>query len=152
MSQVVLRNDIYYKIVFVDMDIRKALDLFEQCTLNFPAGNIFIMQDAKVGMPAFFTPQVFALRIFIEAGTPVDHLLYHLRTFCNDNFHHLLITQSVTGNEGILYMFVKAITVSIYYRDTALCIFSIGFIIFLSLGQQSDPGLRKALCRFDGEG
>ena len=129
LSEMVLRDYLYSKMIFVNIDIWILTYTLDKTLLNLKAGIVGMVQYPEFRMPAFTMQIKITVGIAVEVHSPFQKLTYLLRGFGNHFAHCLWVAQTVTGYHRILDMLVEIINGKISHRGyTTLCKCRIGFI------------------------
>src|SRR5258708_35241033 len=147
-AEMMLGDQVNDKPVFGDLYIFLFAYCLQQGPFYFFAGDLFMMKDPKGGMSAFFAQFEIPIRLLDEPCAPVDDILDPLRAFFHDNLHRMGITETVSGDQRILYMTFITILFEVRYPgDSALCVFRIG-LIYPRLGNDQHFLIRMVLSYF----
>ncbi len=84
------------------------------------------MNDSTVAVAAFARESETTV-LDIELGSPLDELLNLARRLMHDQFHHILVTKTITSNECIFNVVIEGIFGSTYAGEPALCIGAVAF-------------------------
>ena len=128
-TQVVLRDDLYGKMVLQHIDERIVLDGLHQSSLYLGAGIVGVMQDAKFRVSALTVQVESAVLGLVEVHAPVHQFHDLLRCISHHLLHGCGIAYPVAGYHRVVDMFVKIIHQQVGHRGyTALCFGGVGFI------------------------
>jgi len=116
--------------VLKQINFRVLPYLHGKCTLNLLSGIVFVVQDPVLGMSSFTCQVIFTPGILIKLRSPLNQFTNLGGTLPDHHFNHLLITEMISGHQGILHMFIMAVGLSGYSRNPSLRITGIGLVHF----------------------
>ena len=88
-----------------------------------------MMQYTKFRMASFSMQIEVAIRLFIKVHAPFYQFRNLSRCISHHLFHSLTVTNIVTGNHCVFYVFLEIINFHVCYRgNSTLCKSSIGFV------------------------
>ena len=108
-TQVVLGDNLYCKMIFLDIDVRAVAYSLHQTALDFSTRIICMMKNAELAMSALTMKIELAVLLLVEVDTPFHELLDLLRCHGDNLLHCLIIADIVTSNHRILYVLVEVI-------------------------------------------
>src|ERR1700754_3206878 len=100
-----LRDEIKDKPMFDDLDVLLFADRIQQRPLDLFTGNVFMMQDPELRVPAFFPQLKVAFGVFVKTRSPFYDLLDAFGTFPDDDLYRMRITETIPCYQCILDMF-----------------------------------------------
>src|SRR5690606_16265786 len=95
--KVMLRNQIHSEIMRQQNDIGIFMYLLQQCPLDLKSGHVFVVQNSMLRMSPFPRQVVHTILSLVKMGTVIYDLLNPQRTFPNNVFHNLYITETVSS-------------------------------------------------------
>ena len=104
-----LRDNLYRKMVLLDINIGIAAYSLHQAALNLRTRIVSMVQDAEFRVSAFTMQVKLALLIAVEVNSPLCQLPDLFRSHAYYLFYGLAVTDIVTGNNGVCYMLVKGV-------------------------------------------
>ena len=149
----VLGEQIDRKVMLVEFDIGRVLELGQQRTLDLPAGDVLVVQNAILRMPALAAEVVrFLALLLIETRAPFDDLSNPFGPFFYDDPHNLFVAEAVAGVEGIFDVLLEGVVLLVPHRRHApLRVGGVGFLLG-GLGEHGDLQLGPGLGQLDGGG
>src|SRR5206468_2614888 len=102
LPEVMLRENINGEVVIGHGDVLMLAHFFQKRPLDLLASNIFVVQNAMLGVPALFCEVEIAFFILIERNAEVDEFLYALGGLGDHHFYDLFIAEPCSGIEGVL--------------------------------------------------
>ena len=128
-TEVVLGNNLYGKMVFLDIDVGVAAHGFHQSALYLGAGVVGMVQDAELGVASLAVQVELTVVLAVEVDTPVDELLDLLWRHRHYLFYGLGVADVVTGYHGVFDMLLEIVFQQIGYRRySALGEVSVSFV------------------------
>ena len=125
----VLRNDFNGKMILQHRNVRMPSHGFHQPALDFESRVVSMMQDTEFRMAALTMQIEVTLFILVEVHPPLHHILNAFRRPAHHLLYGLPVTDVVTGNDGVLNMFVKIVNRQISDRGySALGLGRIGLV------------------------
>ena len=120
-AKMMLSDDLYGKVIFLDSDIGVAAHSLHQSTLYLGTSIIGMMQYSELRVTALTMQVIGAILFPVEIHAPSSQLFYLLGSIPHHLFHGLRVTDIVTGNHGVLDMLVKVVNNPVGHRcHTAL--------------------------------
>ena len=126
-TQVVLRDDLYGKVVLQHVDIRILAHRSHQSALYLGARIVGMVQDAELGVTALAVQVKAAILFLVEVHAPLHQFLDGTRRIAYHLLHGLRIAQPVARHHRVVDVFLKIIHLQVGHRgDTALRLGRVG--------------------------
>ena len=108
-TQVVLSDDFYSEMIFLDIDVRAVAHSFHQTALDFSTRIISVMKNAELAVSALTMKIELAILLLVEVDTPLHELLDLLWCHGDNLLHSLIVADVITSDHCILYVLVEVI-------------------------------------------
>ena len=108
-TEMMLSDNLYCKMIFLDIDIRTVAHSLHQTALDFCTRIICMMKDAELAVTALTVEVELAVLLLIEVDAPLHELLDLLRCHGDNLLHSFIIADIITSNHCILYVLVEVI-------------------------------------------
>ena len=123
-----LRDDFDCEMVFQHFDVGVGTYGSHQSALNFGAGVVGVVQNAKLGMSALAVQVEITVFFFIKIHAPAHQLLDLRRCISHDLLHGGAVAYPIAGYHGVFDVFFEIIDQQICYRcNAALRFGGVGF-------------------------
>ena len=104
-----LRDDLHGKVVLPDIDVGIAAHGLHQSALYLGSRVVGVVKDAELRVSALAVEVERAVLLLVEVHSP----LHEFVNLCRGVAHHLLhgctVADEVSGNHGVLYMFLEIV-------------------------------------------
>ena len=139
-AQVVLREDVDGEMVLVDVDVVVAFDAFHQGALDLVTGQIVVVQDAVLAVPALAVQIVPSRRVLVELGPPLDQLFDDRRGARDDLLDGRRVADAGPADHRVADVFLERVGFVHDRGDAALRIVGVA-LAQLALGDDRDPAV-----------
>ena len=108
----VLSDDIYGKLVFLQFDIGMPVYGFKQAAFNLGTGIILVVEDAELGMAALAVKvETVARTAHVEIDAILHQLLDSVGGFADGHLHNLAVANAIACHQSVLNMLVETVAV-----------------------------------------
>ena len=139
-AQVVLREDVDGEMVLVDVDVVVAFDAFHQGALDLVTGQVVVVQDAVLAVPALAVQIVPSRRVLVELGPPLDQLFDDRRGARDDLLDGRRVADAGPADHRVADVFLERVGLVHDRGDAALRIVGVA-LAQLALGDDRDPAV-----------
>jgi len=147
-THVVLGDDFHGKMVGKHGDVGMCLHRFDERCLYLRTRIVLVVQDAEFAVSALLVQIKGSVGLLVKVHSPFDEFLNLGRGATHNLFHRRTVVDVVTGNEGILNVFLEIIYRQVGHRgDASLC--KIGISLFQS--GFTNKGYSSLVGYFQGE-
>ena len=128
-AEVVLGNDLYGEVVFLDFDVGAGSDGCHEPALDFSSCVVGVVEYAELGVPAFAVEVEVAVGVLVEVHAPGHELAYLLGGVFHYLLHGLSVADVVAGHHGVFDVFLEVV----YFEvgdggHAALCEAGVGLV------------------------
>ena len=120
-AQMVLRDNLYGEMMFLDLDIGMGAQRFHHPSLDFSSCIVGMMKNTELRVAAFAMQVELAIRLSVEVHTPMHHLIDLGWCHANHLFYGSGIRNLITCNHRVFDVLFEVIDLQIgNTRHTAL--------------------------------
>ena len=110
-----LGDNLYSKMIFLDVNIGICTNSSHQCTLNLSTSVIGMVKNSKFRVSAFAMKIKATILHLVEISSPVHKFFDLFGGFFNNLLYGFVIADVVTSDHGVLNVFVEIVNLKICY-------------------------------------